>query len=459
VKLRTLANVILATSLIAGDAWAVSGLRVKCDQEGADIYLNGKAEGQCPRNIVVTAGKYKVILRKNLEDKSYYYYETEVNLDDNAIEKIEAKLGRVLGEGYYYNKAKSSNTIGDYQEYLRRFPTGQQVEEARKKLETADDDFYAKAKSGNDLEGYQRYLANFPAGRRAPEVKELLGRVYAQQISLVPVKGDCFQMGDIFGDGRENEKPVHEVCVQDFAMGKYEVTVAEFKRFVEVTGYVTDAEKGTGGSKGCIAYDQEDKEKAWAYREWASWKTPNKYQPNIDSHPVSCVSWNDAVEYANWLTSVSDRKFRLPTEAEWEFAARGGSKKRNYWGDGKEEACRYANATDKTALPNAYKWNSPNECTDGHAFVAPIGKFQPNGFGLYDLMGNVSEWTGDWSDDNYFAVSPKDNPQGPAVGSYRVYRGGAFDSNPTGIRVSSRGASGQAYRIDSLGIRLVSPSR
>lgn len=121
-----------------------------------------------------------------------------------------------------------------------------------------------------------------PGLLKAPEIE-----------GMVSINGGCFKMGDSFGDGEADEKPVHTVCVDDFYMGRFEVTVAEFRRFVNDTGYRTEAEKNTGGVSGCFAYDQDDKEKQYNWREWANWKKPNKYQDNEDNHPVTCVSWND----------------------------------------------------------------------------------------------------------------------------------------------------------------------
>ncbi|MBI5749278.1 MAG: formylglycine-generating enzyme family protein, partial [Nitrospinae bacterium] len=245
-------------------------------------------------------------------------------------------------------------------------------------------------------------------------------------MELIFVKGGCYQMGDTFGDGESDEKPMHEVCVDDFYMGKYEVTVGEFRGFVNATGYRTDAEKNTGGVNGCFAYDQDDKEKQWNWREWASWKRPNKYQENEDNHPVACISWNDAKAFIEWMGRKSGKNYRLPTEAEWEYAARGGTTGRNYWGNSKEEACRYANVADRTKLPGGSSWNDKHECDDGYAFASPVGRFQANAFGLYDMMGNVWEWCSDWYADDYYRKSPKNNPEGVNSGQSRVIRGGSW---------------------------------
>lgn len=278
---------------------------------------------------------------------------------------------------------------------------------------------------------------------------------------MVKVKGGCFQMGDTFGDGNKEEKPVHEVCVDGFSMGKYEMTVGQFRAFVEETGYVTDAEKNTGGDNGCWTLER-DSSGAWSggYKKWASWRKPlqAELQPVEEQHPVSCVSWNDVAAFIAWLNRNSGRSYRLPTEAEWEYAARAGTSTRNYWGNGKNDACRYANVADQSPLPSGSNWpGEKHECNDGYTFVAPVGRFQPNTFGLYDMIGNVWEWTADWYGSDYYGQSPKQNPQGPISGSIRVNRGGSCCNSPAYVRAANRSFDGPAYRDYRLGFRLVAP--
>lgn len=288
-------------------------------------------------------------------------------------------------------------------------------------------------------------------GRPLPIEPELLKPPEIE--GMVFINGGCFEMGDSFGDGAADEKPVHMVCVADLYMGRFEVTVGEFRRFVNDTGYRTEAEKNTGGGSGCFAYDQDDK-KRWNWLDWANWKKPNKYQGNEDNHPVTCVSWNDAQEYIKWKGRKDGQAYRLPTEAEWEYAARGRTQTRNYWGNDKDDACRYANVADSTPLPNEYNLSSKHECSDGYASVSPVGKFQPNAYGLYDIMGNAWEWVGDWYDADYYKNSPKNNPSGPLDGQYKVARGGSWFNLPKYVRASYRIRFVPALRINFIGFRL-----
>jgi formylglycine-generating enzyme required for sulfatase activity len=267
-------------------------------------------------------------------------------------------------------------------------------------------------------------------------------------MELVAVPAGCFQMGDTFGDGiAKEEKPVHEVCVDGFSMGKYEVKVGEFRKFVNATNYRTEAEKGDG----CIAVGTDGK---WAKQSSVSWKSPGFSQ--TDNHPVVCVSWNDATEYSQWLSRQSGRRYRLPTEAEWEYAARGGTSGRNYWGNGTDDACTYANVGDRTAKRKFSGWTT-HDCDDGHLYTAPAGSYRPNAFGLYDMIGNAWEWTQDWYSEGYYSNSPRSNPQGPSSGSYRVLRGGGWPNLPANVRASIRSGITPDSRNNYLGFRLVSP--
>jgi formylglycine-generating enzyme required for sulfatase activity len=267
-------------------------------------------------------------------------------------------------------------------------------------------------------------------------------------MALVEIPAGCFQMGDTFGDGiAKEEKPVHEVCVDGFSIGKYEVKVGEFRKFVNATNYRTEAEKGDG----CFALGSDGK---WAKQSSVNWKNPGFSQ--TDKHPVVCVSWNDAAEFGEWLTKQSGRTFRLPTEAEWEYAARGGTSGRNYWGNGTDDACRYANVADRK-FKQKFSGATIHECDDGYLYTAPAGSYKPNGFGLYDMIGNVWEWTGDWFGESYYGDSPRNNPQGPSSGALRVIRGGSWRSRPADVRTSSRRERTPGHRFSYLGFRLVSP--
>ena len=246
---------------------------------------------------------------------------------------------------------------------------------------------------------------------------------------MVFVKGGCFQMGDTFGDGDSDEKPVHEVCVDDFYIGKYEVTVGEFKEFINATGYNTEAERGDG----CYY---------WTGIEWAkdsnkNWRSPGFSQD--DSHPVCCITWNDAVAYTEWLSGKRGSKYRLPTEAEWEYAARSGGKNEKWAG------------TNSESELGEYAWHDRNSGGKTH----PVKQKRPNGIGLYDMSGNVWEWCSDWYKERYYGESPKDNPRGPNRGVYRARRGGSWVNKQESVRVFGRHDHPMRNKYSALGFRLV----
>ena len=153
-----------------------------------------------------------------------------------------------------------------------------------------------------------------------------------------------------------------------------------------------------------------------------NWRQPG-YESN-DTHPVVCVSWNDAVAYAAWLSQQTARSYRLPTEAEWEYAARAGTTSMRYWGDEPDQACQYANVADRTDGPGGHAWTVKHHCTDQYWYAAPVGSFQANAWQLSDLLGNVWEWTCSAYDKDYGGAEKEctnKNTTGP-----RSLRGGSW---------------------------------
>lgn len=263
--------------------------------------------------------------------------------------------------------------------------------------------------------------------------------------SMVLIKGSCFNMGDAFENGHSDERPIHKVCLDDFYMGKYEVTVSAFRKFVKSAGYLTETEKK---GKGWTLNSTGD---SWEKRSGISWKNPGFKQG--DKHPVVLVSWNDAMAYICWLNKVSGKKYRLPTEAEWEYAARDGGKLIEYawgnkWPDGNIAGDELKKKFSKRPWPI---WE---DYDDSYVFTAPVGSFAPNNFGLYDMAGNVWEWNSDWYIGNYYVQTPSNNPKGPKTGTHRVRRGGSWFSMPLSVRTSVRDCGTPDERDSYLGFRL-----
>ncbi len=274
------------------------------------------------------------------------------------------------------------------------------------------------------------------ASRGAGQSSGTSTRVERDGMVLVP--GATFRMGA--DDEMANESPAHEVTLEPFWMDAREVTVAEFARFVEATSYRTDAEAfGWSG-----VFDRETG--GWKRVDGADWRHPSGPGSRAaDDEPVCLVSWRDADAYARWAGK------RLPTEAEWEYAARGGLAGRRYaWGDELRPGGR--------PVANWWQGSFPVRDTgeDGFRGRAPAGSFAPNGFGLYDVAGNVWEWCADWYAGGFYAASPRANPRGPAAGAERVIRGGSWmcaENFCSNYRVAARSHATPDTGLDNLGFR------
>ena len=166
------------------------------------------------------------------------------------------------------------------------------------------------------------------------------------------------------------------------------------------------------------------------------------------------VSWNDAVAFCSWLSRKEGSVYRLPTEAEWEYACRAGTTTRYYSGDDPETLAKVGNVSDATAKAKFPEWKCAIKASDGYVFTAPVGKFQPNAFGLYDMHGNAWQWCADWHSREYYAASPADDPTGPNSGTVRVLRGGGWGDWPGVTRSAKRIGALPEYRLDCAGFRV-----
>ena len=265
--------------------------------------------------------------------------------------------------------------------------------------------------------------------------------------------------GMMIPPGEELEGPVREVTIAtSFAIGRYEVTVAEFGRFVQETGY-------RAGGRDCRTAASEVRGV-----EPEGWRNPGFGQSA--RHPVVCVTWDDAQAFTSWLSAKTGERYRLPSESEWEYAARAGTNTARYWGE--EDQCRYANGGDgslKVRYPS-WPWSARDdvpaseskhpswvaECSDGHAHTAPVGEFLANGWRLHDMLGNVAEWTEDcwnvgytpqdgsvWEDENCYREN---------LGPERIVRGGAWFAPPLFLRTAARFPGNENDRGNGVGFRV-----
>jgi sulfatase modifying factor 1 len=242
----------------------------------------------------------------------------------------------------------------------------------------------------------------------------------------------------------QDELPLHPVRItRPFYMGATVVTVGQFRQFVKDANYKTDAEKGDGG----MIFS--NKEERWVPQKNMKWDAVP--WALADDQPVVFVSWNDAQAFCRWLSRKEKQTYRLPTEAEWEMGCRGGSVWTRYpWGD-RLPGDRDTNFGDgNPKLPE-----SLTTVSDGYENVSPVRAFPPNGYGLYDMGGNVMQWVEDWYDRNYYDASPLEDPKGPGIGTGRINKGGNWYSSPADCRCAFRGFSGPTMSFWNLGFRVV----
>jgi sulfatase modifying factor 1 len=231
----------------------------------------------------------------------------------------------------------------------------------------------------------------------------------------------------------KDEHPQHHVRItRSFYLGVYHVTKGQFRQFVADTGYKTDAEKGEKPG----AYGWNPDTKKFGFNEKYSWRNAGFEQ--TDEHPVVNVSWNDAVAFCKWLSGKEGKTYRLPTEAEWEYACRAGTTTRYSSGDDPETLAKVGIVADATFKAKFPDWKYTMKASDGYVFTAPVGKFKPNAFGLYDVHGNAWQWCSDWHSEEYYAKSPTDDPTGPDFGNFRVLRGGSWGDWPSFSRSAFR---------------------
>ena len=246
-------------------------------------------------------------------------------------------------------------------------------------------------------------------------------------MNMLRINGGTFLMGSEEGRGGEDESPVHQVTLSPFFISETEVTLAQWKQF-------------------CKEGDTY----------WDRWKDVKIYSPK-DDYPICFVSWEDAKEFCEWLSEKEGKTYRLPTEAEWEYAARGGLEGSAFpWGDDKPDGsqCNFADRLEFEKEKDI--WADPN-IVDGYAYCAPAKGYPSNGYGLYNMAGNIWEWCEDWYCKTYYKESPSKDPHGPSSGRLKVIRGGAWCFHDDALRISNRYGVDQKLQTGFTGFRVVIP--
>jgi formylglycine-generating enzyme required for sulfatase activity len=307
----------------------------------------------------------------------------------SAIKKAEAEAQ----DDAIYKQAQLADTQPAYQAYLRQCapPCGhrQEAQSALKRLEAA-----------------RKFRDTLADGNLGPE--------------MVMITAGTFVMGSPATEaGHQQLEQEQQVNIKrPFAIGRYEVTFEEYDKFAEATGRERPDDEGWGRGR----------------------------------HPVINVTWQDAIAYAKWLSTQTKQHYRLPTEAEWEYATRAGTQTARYWGNDPNQSCRYANGADLMLQKKFSSWNVM-QCRDGYMYTAPVGSYQPNDYGLYDTLGNVMEWT--CSTYHKTKNASQQSCEQQLSGAYYVARGGSWSDEAPGLRAADRYRAAPNYQDYFLGFRLV----
>lgn len=418
---------LLAMGVTAAGAAGEGGLRVSCPDESGDVFIDGKQKGECqfPLDMKLSEGKYLLTIRRDLPDGSFRIFEKPVFVGADTKQQVEAgKFETQYTEEYYWARK-------EYEKLLKVYPKGAHAAESRRIIDErrvavekkareeqarqakAAADKAAKEKAEKERQANAEKKARADAReKRDAALKRRLDTIDSIWADMAPVKGGCFKMGDVFGDGEKDERPVHEVCLSDFRIGRHEVTAARF-----------DAVMGTGASSNAC--------------------------PDC---PVSGLNYFDALRFVAALNARTGGSYRLPTEAQWEFAARSGGKEEKFPGGVSAEEvgtiARFAENSQMNGRPEVW--------------IGPVGQRKPNGLGLFDMAGNVREWVSDiydfkpgfLSNDTYYKESPKNDPTGPLKGAAHILRGGDISARAHHLRTTMRQTLPASGRVLTNGIRL-----
>ena len=404
-----------------------------------------------------------------------------------------AGLAQGKNDERQWNSAENSGSRVELEDYLRKFPQGRYRSQAIDRLLDLGLGTASSASLGDDEAAWGRlgeqssradvedYLRRFPQGRHRSAAIDRLLNMGTQVAALAPVKPpatrpssrpkpappaigkwqhgqslrDCntcpelvvlqagsFRLGSPSNEsGRwSDEGPAITVSLRrPLAFGKYEVTRGQYARFARATS----RSAGTCQPPAGLANPDAKLE--------LSWKEPGFRQS--DDHPVVCVNWQDAQAYAAWLSRETGKRYRLPSEAEWEYAARAGTDSARFWLAGYDTACGFANVADRAAARVFKDWTAA-PCDDGQVFTATAGSYRANGFGLHDMLGNVWEWVGDCWNDSHEAGDPHVARFSGDCGR-RVIKGASWISIERLVRIAARGADKPEARTIGTGFRVV----
>jgi len=362
-------------------------LKISSSPADAEIYIDGDRKGNTPAKkgqtfaIKLSEGEHKVEIIKSIQNPGkydQYYGEKTVFVAEKSLQTVSLSLDKRQTPSHKekWEEEQRLKTIAKAEEDRRKAMAKAEEDRRRAKVKAEEDRQRAKVKAEEDRQ-------------RAKTIAKMLKSISA---NMVTIPSGSFKMGSNEGS---DEKPIHTVHISSFKMGKYEVTQGQW---LAVTG-----------------------------------DTPSRFSGM--NKPVEQVSWDDIQLFLGKLNKMTGKKFRLPSEAEWEYAARAGTSSKWSWGNSEGSAGSYA-------------WYAGSK-------THPVGQKKPNAFGLYDMHGNVWEWVEDWYSDSYYRQSATTDPTGPSSGQDRVVRGGSWDDGAGDLRSAYRFNLWPGYRYYFIGFRLV----
>ena len=414
-------------------------LKVTSAPPGADIIVDGTSKGKTPLEIKnVSPGELSVTVKKD----GYATEKRQSTVDANRTTILSLHLQQLETYGWLNIHATPASSkvrfIDSDQEYtpdMELKPGTFQIEISATGYRTEIHMVEIIAGAGIALDVTLEKIAQEPVKVKPKSATFPIGEKFSEPLTNMEfmwVDEDCFEMGDIFGGGKKDELPVHEVCLDGFYAGKYEVTQDVYLQIV-----------GSNPSRF---------QKGNVYIEPTAAPTTGhmtKFRKSVSrtgkNHPVENASWEDAHLFIKKLNQKTGLTFRLPTEAEWEYIARGGGKR-----------LKYATSSTRSVFFETYlfiqgAWGKPGSGRVTHK----VGSAEPNSLGFYDLSGNVREWCLDWYSSDYYQNSPRNNPTGPVIGSERVNRGGSWYDYATSLKTTKRMKNKPGMRNDKTGFRLV----
>ncbi len=394
-------------------------LRVNSQPSGAKILLNNSFKGHAPIDITgVAPGEYEVVGSLN----GYISQEKKVRVNSGRRAMVTLYLDPVKTRARLFVTPNPTDARVRIMNIPDKYYNGIALDPGRYEVNVSSTGYITKTQwvdisaSGVASGGIDLYVeleedlnqGQEPGPGKGPDP----GQVWKDPVTgmeFIWVPGGEFMMGS--SEGSSDEKPVHKVHLDGFWMGKYEVTNGQYRQY-----------KSSHDSK--------------------SYKGVSL---NGDRQPAVYVSWDDTQGFIKWLNKKTGNTFALPTEAQWEYACRAGSTTQRFWGDSPDRACKYANVADQAAKQK-YNPLTVHNCNDGFPFSAPVGSFQPNNFGLYDMLGNAWEWCEDIYAGDAYRKHGSNNPIYAQSGSYRVFRGGSWRGRPAHVRCASRLSYPPGYR-------------